>query len=183
MRSIVRRRTLAITGVLTVASLGVILGVVGGVVPPSWLPKTDYVDALPHLNAVFSVLALLAIGAGVRAVRQGDIDAHRRNMGLAFGFFVAFLASYLYRITVAGTTTFAGPAVLEPVYYLVLGVHVLLAIVCLPLVYYVLLLAFGYDRQELAETRHPRVGRVAATLWAVSFTLGLVVYAALYVVW
>ena len=65
---------------------------------------------------------------------------------------------------------------------LVLAVHIVFAIVCLPLLYYVLLLAYGYDRRELSETPHPRVGRIAATLWAVSFTLGLVVYAALYVV-
>ena len=182
MRSLVRRRTLAVTGVLTGISLGVIFGVAGGVVPASWLPKPDIVEAFVHVNAVLSVLALVAIGSGVRAVRNGAIDVHRRYMTAAFGFFVAFLASYLYRLTVVGTTSFDGPAALEPVYYLVLAVHVVLAIVCLPLLYYVLLLAYGYDRAELPETPHPRVGRIAATLWAVSFTLGLVVYAALYVI-
>ncbi|WEL20988.1 Uncharacterized membrane protein YozB, DUF420 family [Halorhabdus sp. BNX81] len=176
-----RERTVAVTTVLTISSLVVIFGVVGGVVPSSWLPRTDAVDALPHLNAALSALALIAIGAGIRAVHRGAIDAHRRRMGAAFGLFVAFLASYLYRITVAGTATFDGPSVLEPVYLLVLAIHVTLAIVCLPLVYYVLLLAYGYDRRELPQTPHPRVGRIAATLWAVSFTLGLVVYVALYV--
>ncbi|WP_008527975.1 hypothetical protein [Halorhabdus tiamatea] len=43
-----------------------------------------------------------------------------------------------------------------------------------------------HDRNDhwgaVAEYDHPRVVRIAATLWAVSFTLGLVVYAALYVV-
>ena len=182
MRSLVRRRTFGITGVLTVVSLGIIFAVVGGAVPPSWLPETDAVEALVHVNAILSVLALLAIGAGIRAVRRGAIDVHRRYMSAAFGLFVAFLTSYLYRLTVVGTTSFGGPAVLEPVYYLVLAVHVGLAIVCLPLVYYVLLLAYGYDRAALPETPHPRVGRIAATLWAVSFALGLVVYAALYVI-
>jgi len=183
MRSLVRKRTVGFTVVLTVGSLALIFGVVGGVVPSSWLPQTDAVDALPHVNAALSVFALLAIGTGIRAVRRGAIDVHRRRMGAAFVLFVAFLASYLYRITVAGTASFGGPTVLEPVYLLVLAIHVTLAIACLPLVYYVLLLAYGYDRRELPETPHPRVGRIAATLWAVSFTLGLVVYVALYVAW
>ncbi|ACV10857.1 protein of unknown function DUF420 [Halorhabdus utahensis DSM 12940] len=181
MRSIVRRRTVELTVVLTVGSLALIFGVVGGVVPSSWLPHTAAVDVLAHVNAVLSVLALVSIGAGVLAVRRGDIDAHRRRMGAAFALFVAFLASYLYRITVAGTQPFTGPGVLEPVYLVILAVHVTLAIVCLPLLYYVLLLAAAYDRRELPETSHPRIGRIAAPLWAISFTLGLVVYVVLYI--
>lgn len=182
MRSTIRTRTVELTVGLTIGSIAVIFAVVGGVIPASWLPRTDVVEVLPHVNAILSTFALLAIGSGIRAIRRGRIDAHRRRMGIAFALFVAFLVSYLYRLTVVGTKSFGGPPALEPVYLLVLAIHVTLAIVCLPLLYYVLLLATGYDQRELSETAHPRVGRFAATLWAVSFALGLVVYAALYAV-
>jgi len=36
---------------------------------------------------------------------------------------------------------------------------------------------------ELPHTDHPRAGKVAAGLWLVSFTLGIVVYLMLYVVY
>jgi putative membrane protein len=98
--------------------------------------------------------------------------------------FVAFLLLYLYRISLEGPTAFPGPeSVYRLVYLPTLAVHVSLAVVCVPLLYYVALLALTHDVAELPETPHPRVGRVAATLWLVSFSLGLVVYGTLYVVY
>jgi uncharacterized membrane protein YozB (DUF420 family) len=64
-----------------------------------------------------------------------------------------------------------------------LAVQVLLAIVCIPLVYYVLLLATTRPVSALVDTAHARVGRVAAGLWLLSFVLGNAVYALLYVVY
>jgi putative membrane protein len=100
------------------------------------------------------------------------------------GLFAAFLVLYLYRITVRGTTAFGGPdAVYRFVYLPTLGIHVLLAIVCVPLLYYVALLAATRPIPELRGSLHPRVGRIAAALWFVSFLLGDVVYVLLYVVY
>ena len=59
----------------------------------------------------------------------------------------------------------------------------LLAVVSIPLVYYVLLVATTRPVAAIRESPHPRVGRVAASLWFVSFALGVVVYALLYVVY
>ncbi|MFB6201155.1 MAG: DUF420 domain-containing protein [Halorhabdus sp.] len=184
MRSTVRTHVSAVTVGVTAVSLALIGSVVGGVVPNAVLPRAPdaLLDVLPHVNALLSALALVAIGTGVAAIRRGNVNAHRRRMSGAFALFVVFLASYLYRISLEGPTTFAGPAAIEPVYYLLLAVHVGLAIVSLPLLYYVLLLAYSYDTQELSATAHPQIGRIAAPLWAVSFALGIVVYLALYVV-
>ncbi|WP_135661779.1 DUF420 domain-containing protein [Halorhabdus rudnickae] len=184
MRSTVRRHVPLLTAVLSAVSLALVFGVVGGLVPSGMLPRTSdaVIEALPHLNALLSTLALVAIGTGLVAIRRGDVRAHQRWMGTAFLLFVGFLCSYLYRIAIEGSTTFRGPAAIAPLYYLLLAIHVSLAILCLPLLYYVLLLAYGYDAAELSETNHPRVGRIAAPLWATSFALGIVVYLALYVV-
>jgi putative membrane protein len=67
------------------------------------------------------------------------------------------------------------------VYLPLLVVHVLLAIVCIPLLYYVLLIALTRPVAEIRASLHPRIGRVAATLWLVSFALGTAVYLLLYV--
>lgn len=183
LRALIRRHVVIWTGLLTVTSLALVFAVVGGLVPSALLPRArpSLVEAIPHVNAALSILALGAIAGGIRAVRTDDVPSHRRRMGLAFALFVVFLGLYLYRIAIAGTRSFPGPSVLEPLYLLVLGVHVSLAILSLPLLYYVLLLAYGYEVSEMPATNHPRVGRVAAALWASAFALGIVVYLSLYV--
>jgi len=175
-----------LTALLSVVSLAAVFGAVGGVVPPSALPRAPeaVVDAIPHLNAVLSTTALVTIPLAVRAARRGRIGRHRALMLASLGLFAAFLVCYLYRLTVRGTTSFGGPdAVYRLVYLPTLGVHILLAIVCIPLLYYVALVALTRPVPEIRGSLHPRVGRVAASLWFVSFLLGDVVYLLLYVVY
>lgn len=182
----VRERVPALTGLLTVVSLALVFGAVGGAIPAALIPRAPdtFIGLIPHANAVISALAIGTIVAGIRAIRNGDVARHRRLMLTTFGLFAAFLVLYLYRVTLEGPTDFAGPAAIETYVYLpILAIHILLAIVAIPLVYYVLLLAASYPVAELSETNHPRAGKLAATLWLVSFSLGIVVYAMLYLVW
>ena len=182
----VRDQVPTLTGVLTIVSLALVFGAVGGAIPQALLPAAPaaVIGLIPHLNAALSAVAVVTIVAGIRAIRRGNVARHRRLMGMTFALFVTFLALYLYRVTLVGPTDFAGPAVVETYVYLpILAVHILLAIVCIPLVYYVLLLAASYPVSELSGTNHPRAGKLAATLWLVSFSLGIVVYAMLYIIW
>lgn len=186
MEKHVRERVPALTTVLTLVSLALVVGAVRGYVPSELLPRAPnlVLEAIPAANALISAVAIVVIVAGLRAIRRGDIERHRRLMLTGFGLFVTFLALYLYRVSLLGPTHFAGPGWVETYLYLpVLVVHMGLAIVCLPLLYYVLLLAYSYPVADLAGTNHPRIGRVAAALWLVSFALGIVVYLLLYVVY
>ena len=181
----VRHHVPALTGVLSVLALGVVFAAALQAIPTALLPRAPEVvlDAIPHVNAVLSVTAIGTILVGWRAIRRGDIAKHRAAMLSTTGLFALFLAAYLYRVALLGPTDFSGPPLVEGVVYpAVLGVHILLAIVCVPLVIYVLLLALTHPAADLRETRHPQVGRIAAALWLVSFTLGVVVYLMLYVV-
>lgn len=179
----VRERVPELTGVLTVVSLALVFGAVGGYLPGSTLPRIDgLVTAIPHLNALISACAIVTIVAGVRAIRRGNVARHRAAMLTATGLFALFLVLYLYRVSLEGPTTFTGPTWLRQFFYLpMLAVHILLAMVCVPLVYYTLLLAVTHSVAELPGTNHPRVGRVAALFWLVSFTLGIAVYLLLHV--
>ncbi|MBX0303407.1 DUF420 domain-containing protein [Haloarcula salinisoli] len=182
----VREQVPALTGVLTVVSLALVFGAVGGAIPSALLPRVpdSVLGAIPTVNAVISAAAIGTIVAGIRAIRRGDVERHRRLMVATFGLFVAFLVLYLYRVTLLGPTDFAGPAVVETyVYFPLLAIHILLAIVAIPAVYYTLLLAASYPVSELSRTNHPRAGKVAATLWLISFSLGIVVYLMLYLIW
>lgn len=183
MERLAKRHVPALTGVLTVVSLALVFAAVLRVVPAGTLPRApdSVLAAIPHVNAAISVVAFVVIADAWRAIRRREIARHRRGMLAGVGLFAGFLALYLYRVALLGPTHFDGPAVVEQfVFYPLLGIHVLLAVVCIPLLYYVLLLALTRPTAELSATNHPRVGRVATTLWLTSFALGVAVYLLLY---
>lgn len=174
------------TALLTVVSLALVFAAALGVVPSGLLPRAPItvLDAIPPVNAVISLVAIGTITAGWRAIRRGQVRRHARLMSTSFGLFTAFLVLYLYRVALLGPKPFPGPAAVEQFLYLpVLAIHILLAIVCVPLLYYVLLVAATRPTSDIYDSLHPRVGRVAASLWLVSFSLGIVVFALLYVVY
>lgn len=180
-----RDHVMALTGVLTAGSLALVFGAVIGALPATLLPHPPAVvlDAIPHVNAGISLLAIGTIAYGWRSIRQGAIRRHRTAMVTALVLFASFLLLYLYRVGLEGPTPFPGPDGLYTTVYLpILTVHVSLAVVCIPLLYYVVLLALTRPVSQIPQTHHPRIGRVAAVLWLVSFSLGIVVYSLLYVV-
>jgi putative membrane protein len=169
-------------GGLTGLSLAVVFGVTLGYVPEGALPRVDPLVALvPHLNAAISLVAIGVIAIGVHQARAARYRAHRRTMLLALGLFLSFLALYLYRVAIEGPTHFPGTGVLETLYSIFLAIHVLLAVASLPLVYLAAVLGLSRPIHEVRETVHARVGRLAATLWLISFAMGIGVYLILYV--
>lgn len=183
MSEFVRDRVPLVAGLLTVLSLALVFGAIGGVVPRGQIPRPpgDSLAAIPHVNAGLSLLAIATILTGVRRIRRHDVTGHRRAMLAALGLFATFLCLYLYRIAIHGPAQFGGPDLVYTYVYLpLLAIHILLAIVCIPLLYYVVLLGLTRSPAVLGQTLHPRVGHVAAGLWLVSFTLGIVVYGMLY---
>lgn len=174
----------ALAGVLTLLSLGLIFGAVLGYIPSTLVPEAPdwIIAAIPLVNAVLSAAAIGTIGLGWYWIRRGRVDRHRGAMLVSTGLFASFLGLYLYRLVIlGGPAPFPGPeAVYRFVYLPILSVHILLAMICIPLLYYVLLLAFTHPVERLGETNHPRIGRVAASLWLISFSLGIVVYVLLH---
>lgn len=184
LRARVREHVPATAGVLSAVSLTLVFAAALRVVPPELLPRAPdaVVDAIPHLNAVVSLVAFVVVVAGVREIRRGNVERHRTLMGSAFGLFAVFLVGYLYRVALVGPTPFPATGLLETAYYAILGVHITLAVVCVPLLFYTLLLAWSHEVAEIPRTNHRKVGKIAAPLWAVSFALGVVVYLLVYVV-
>ena len=178
-----RDHVLELTTALTVVSLAAVFGAVLGAIPSSVVPEAPatLLEAIPHINAALSTAAIVTILLGVRFIRQGNVGRHRAMMLTTLGFFVAFLVLYLYRLILVGTATFPGSeTVYQFVYLPTLAIHILLAILCLPFVFYALLLAATRPYEELYHTRHAQVGFVAAVLWLISFTMGIGVYVMLY---
>lgn len=180
----VKHRVPEVAGILTVVSLALVFGAALGAMPKTLLPLAPswVLNAIPLVNAIISVLAILTIGAGWYWIRDGQIERHRRAMLTAAVLFAGFLTLYLYKVALQGPTPFTGPTIIRQFVYLpLLAIHITLAVITIPLLYYVLLLAITRPVNEIPLTRHPRIGRVAATLWLISFALGIVVYILLYV--
>ncbi len=187
MEYVPRERVPVLTGLLTVVSLALVFGAVGGAIPQGVVPTPPgwVIDAIPHVNVALSLAAIGTITVGWRAIRRGEVHRHRLAMIASVVLFATFLVLYLYRLVVlGGAAAFPGPdPVYQFVYLPILGIHILLAVVCIPLLYYVLLLAASRSIADLYESRHAAVGRIAASLWLVSFALGVVVYVMLYVLY
>ncbi|RRJ27671.1 DUF420 domain-containing protein [Halocatena pleomorpha] len=181
----IKQNVPAVTGVLTILSLAFVFGAALRIIPSTVLPyNSGLIAVIPHLNAVISLTAIVLISAGWYFIRNNAVEKHRYAMVTSFGLFVAFLGLYLYRVTLEGPSPFLGPDAIKTYVYLpLLAVHILLAIVCIPLLYYVLLLAVTRPVSEVYATNHRRVARIAAPLWLVSFALGVVVYVMLHVVY
>lgn len=180
-----RDRVRELTAILTIVSLTVVFATAGGLVPAGALPRLGaLVEVIPHVNAALSAGALVTIAVGVRAIKAGEVSRHRVAMVATTVLFLTFLALYIYRIALEGPSEFPGPeTVYQFVYLPTLAVHILLAVVSIPLVYYVLLIALTRPTAAIRESPHPRVGRIAASLWFLAFALGIAVYVLLYVVY
>jgi putative membrane protein len=186
MEPTARNNVVELTTVLSIVSLALVFAAALGVVPSWALPHApdSVIEAIPHVNAAVSVVAIGVIANAWRDIRRGNVTRHRAGMLAGVVLFVAFLALYLYRVALEGPAPFPGPDVVYQFVYLpLLAVHIILAVVCIPLLYYVLLLALTRPVGALPSTDHPRIGRVAASLWLTSFFLGVVVYLLLYVVY
>lgn len=181
-QTLVREHVVAVTAVLSVVSLALVFGAAGQQIPTALLPEFQQLLAvIPHVNAALSLSAITTIVLGWRAIRRGDIERHRLLMLTSFALFAGFLVLYLYRVALVGPEAFPGSEAARTFVYLpLLAIHIALAVVCVPLVYYALLLAASHSPRELSSTPHSRVGRIAATLWLISFLLGLFVYLLLY---
>jgi len=181
-----RNRVPELTAVLSLVSLALVFGAALGAVPRGAIPRAPdaVLTTIPHVNAVVSTVAVVTILAGVVFARRREFGKHRIMMLASAGLFAVFLVLYLYKVALEGPADFPGPdAIYRQVYLPLLAIHILLAVVCIPLLYYVLLLATTRPISALVDTAHAQVGRVAASLWLISFVLGNVVYAMLYVVY
>lgn len=174
----VRAHPRIVTVVLSAVGYTLVLGTFLGA--PSIYPSIsrETVDVLSHAIAVVNGTALVCLVLGWRWVRFRAIRKHRLAMSTAFLLILAFLVMYLVKIGGGGTKEIdlaAGPV--KTTYLGMLGVHVLLSILAVPVVIYALVLGLTYTPKELrTDTSHRRIGRLAAASWILSLLLGIVTY-------
>lgn len=134
---------------------------------------------LPACNATLNGIAAVLLCWGLWRIKHGDREGHRRVMLAATAVSAVFLASYLwYHLGVQaqrGPTPFRREGITKVLYLVLLISHVLLAIVNVPLIIRLLLLAHRGD-----FARHRRLARFVWPSWFYVSVTGVLVYLALY---
>jgi putative membrane protein len=132
-------------------------------------------ESLAHVNAALNGTSAILLVLGYRAVRRKAIGVHARFMVAAFVTSSLFLASYVTYHILAGHKTYSGGGPLHVVYLAILGSHIVLAVVTVPLAVTTLILA-ATGRFE----RHRRLARWTFPIWIYVSVTGVVVYLMLY---
>jgi len=174
----------AITAVLSIVGYTLVAASFLGLVPFPTLGRQGVV-LLSDTIAVINSIALLSLLAGVRFIKRGQRRRHAAAMGGAAALIVIFLVLYVWKqaggftkgFVVAEGQLFAQYATAITFgYWLMLGVHVFLSVVAVPVVIHALVLGATQPMDQLGETLHPVVGRIAVAAWGLSLALGILTY-------
>lgn len=156
----------AVVSVLAVALLGWILVLRD---PPA--SDTASLAFMPAVNASMNALSASCLVLGGIAIRQRKITLHRGLMLSALAFSALFLVGYLAYHFAHGDTHYPEGAPFRTAYLAMLASHVVLSIVCFPMV----LLTFGLAlRNQLA--RHRKIAKWTLPLWLYVSVTGVLVF-------
>lgn len=164
-----------VTAVLSLVGYALVVGAFGGLLPLPEISRAAVI-LLGDAIAVVNTIALLAILAGVRFIRRGEVRRHRAAMLTAFSFIMVFLVLYLVKVGAGFEKAILATGLARGAYLAMLAVHILLSALAVPVVVHAVVLGLTHSPEELRNTIHRRVGRIAASVWGLSLFLGVVAY-------
>jgi putative membrane protein len=131
---------------------------------------------LPALDAVLNALCAIFLVIGFRYIRRREIIKHRNSMFGAFIVSTVFLVAYVVNHVLHGDMLFprAYPTARFIYLWLLLTPHILLAIVCLPMI----LITFFLSLTGRFPA-HRKLARWTYPIWLYVSVSGVIVYAML----
>ena len=138
--------------------------------PPADVTGT-HLAFLPALNALLNALAAVALVIGFAFIRVQRVAAHRAAMFTAFVFSSAFLAAYITNYALHGDMHFQGQGTVRSIYFPLLISHIILAVVCLPMI----LITFFLSLTGRFPT-HKKLARWTFPIWLYVSVTGGIVY-------
>jgi putative membrane protein len=181
----VKEHPIAVTIVLSVVGYVLVLGTFAGVVDIFPEVSDATVVLLSDAIAVVNSTALLCLLGGWLLIRRGAVRKHRAAMLTAFTLISVFLVLYLTKVGGGFEKSiviepgqflaaYAGP--LRIGYLLMLAIHIALSVLAVPVVIFPVVLGLTHSPEELRDTAHARIGRIAVAAWSLSLFLGIVTY-------
>ena len=132
-------------------------------------------ENLPALNAALNTTSAVLLILGYLCIRKRRIAAHRALMVAALVVSTLFLTSYLIYHFFQGSRQFPGTGWIQPVYFIILISHTILAVSVLPLA---LITAWRGLRDR--HPAHMKIARWTLPIWFYVSVTGVVIYVMLY---
>ncbi len=132
-------------------------------------------DIHPAINALFNATSAVFLVIGFRAIKQGNIDLHKKSMLTAFSASVLFLISYVIRFYISGSHKYPGDGWDRTLYLVILISHMILALAVVPAVLRTLFLGLKDRRAD-----HKKIAKWTWPVWLYVSATGIVVYLMLY---
>jgi len=140
-----------------------------------WLPRPDimpsFVTYLPKLNATINATCSILLLVSLYFIKQKNIAAHKLTNIITFTLSSLFLVSYILYHYFANETVFPADNPLRIIYLIILGSHIILAALVLPLV----LLSF-YHGLLMNIEKHKKLTRWTFPIWLYVTVTGVIVY-------
>jgi putative membrane protein len=135
------------------------------------IPLGEWTKTLPHIIGLLNSTTAISLIIGFVAIKNKNIESHRKAMGAAFAQGAVFLVLYiLYHIS-NPSTPFGGEGIIRPIYYFLLISHIVLSIGVVRLV----LLAIYHALTGEIE-RHKKIVKWAFPIWLYVSISGVLVY-------
>jgi len=135
------------------------------------IPLGEWTKTLPHIIGLLNSTTAISLIIGFMAIKNKNIESHRKAMGAAFAQGAVFLVLYiLYHIS-NPSTSFGGEGIIRPIYYFLLISHIVLSIGVVRLV----LLAIYHALTGEIE-RHKKIVKWAFPIWLYVSISGVLVY-------
>lgn len=136
----------------------------------NWQPGFD-IHIFARINAVINSIVAVLLLLGLIAVKSKKYLAHKRIMITSIILSSLFLISYICHHLLAAETKFGGTGTIRYVYYFILGTHILLAGIILPII------LFTAYRALIGEyAKHKKLVRITWPVWFYVAVTGVVVY-------
>jgi putative membrane protein len=173
-----------VTAVVSVVGYALVIAAFAGAIPIPEISEGT-VNLLADAIAIINTVALGTLLLGVWFIRRGEVRKHRAAMLTAFGLIMLFLVLYLTKVgggfekrivIEEGQFLAAYAGIIRPAYLAMLAVHVLLSIIAVPVVLHAVVLGVTHRPEELRDTLHPTVGKIAVAAWSLSLALGVITY-------
>ena len=126
---------------------------------------------LPALNAILNGLSAVSLLVGFTFIKARKIAQHRAAMITAFLFSTLFLVSYILHHALHGDVRYPAHAAFRTPYLWLLGSHILLAIVALPVV----LVTFFFSLTGRIR-QHRAIARWTFPLWLYVSVTGVITF-------
>ena len=129
------------------------------------------VDLLPYLNSFLNALTSVFLLVGLKAIKSGNKELHKKIMLGAGSLSATFLISYLLYHHYHGDTKFIGQGLIRISYFAILISHIFLSMLQVPLILFTFYLAFK-QKWDL----HKRVARVTFPIWLYVSVTGVIIF-------